>query len=117
MQTRDFSTTSHTDTYADRSIGKLEKRTQQEAATKSALRNDTPGSNGEDNPVLFISINTGFNESIARTITPGINDELTFQCLRETYQSISPGWCRLKLVTGIKFYRVHSKNRPYLTIR
>jgi hypothetical protein len=106
------SATGHINTGAGRSDNKLKKRKPRKAATWGGVRNDVYDDDGQENPVLFLSVNTGLNESIARTITLGINDKATFQCLRETYQSITSGWCRLKRVTGIKFYRVRSKIIP-----
>ena len=95
---------------ASRSNKKLKKRRRPRKAALDSGVIDTPhDEDGQENPVLFLSVYTGLNESIARTIVPGTTDKATFQSLFEAYRSISSGWFRLKRATGIKFFRVRSK--------
>lgn len=57
--------------------------------------------------VVFLSLDTISNESIARTVRAGQNDNITLKNLRAAYSSLSPGWLlRRRRATGIKFYRV-----------
>jgi hypothetical protein len=96
--------------HAGRSKKKLKKRRPQKAALVSGVIDTPHDEDGQENPVLFLSVYTGLNESIARTIVPGTTDKATFQCLYEAYRSISSRWPRLKRATGIKFFRVRSKS-------
>ena len=88
---------------------KLKKRRPQKAALVSSEIDTPHEEDSQENPVLFLSVYIGLNESIARTIVPGTTDKATFQCLYETYRSISSRWPSLKRATGIKFFRVRSK--------
>lgn len=94
------------DTHASYSRKDLKSQKSRNVATDGSVQTNNEE---EGKPVLFLSVHTALNESIARAITAGMNDKDTFQCLCEAYQSISCGWWRLKRVTGIKFYRVRSK--------
>jgi len=104
------STTSQISLHAGRSNKKLKKRRPRKAALVSGVIDTLHDEDGQENPVLFLSVYTGLNESIARTIVPGTTDKATFQCLCEAYRSISSGWFRLKRATGIKVFRVRSKS-------
>jgi hypothetical protein len=103
------SATSQSSMHTGRSNKKPRKGKLRKAATDSGMT-DTPRNDvGEEGPVLFLSLYTGSNESIARTVVPGTTDQSTFECLFEAYRSISWGWFKLKRVTAIKFFRVRSK--------
>jgi len=107
------STTSQIDTATGNADRKLKERKRRESATKGRVRNHIDDSSGQDNSVLFLSVNVGSDESVARPIPLGPNDKKTFQCLRGGYKSMSSRWFRSKQATGIKFYRVRSKRSPF----
>lgn len=55
---------------------------------------------------LYLSVDIGPNQSRARAVKLGKNDQMTFHNLRATYRSFTPKWCWWKQATKIKFYRV-----------
>lgn len=103
------SATSQSSMHTGSSNKKPRKRKSRKVATDSGMTDTLCNDVSQESPVLFLSLYTGLNESIARTVVPGTTDQSTFECLFEAYRSISSGWFRLKRVTGIKFFRVSSK--------
>lgn len=91
------------------------KRRPLKARIASEVVNSPSDVDDQKRPVLFISINTGLNESIVRTVVPGTTDKATFQCRYNAYQSIPSRWPRLKRATGIKFFRVCTR-QVYLLV-
>ena len=101
--------------HASRTKKKPKKRRPPKAGVVSDAVDSPFDEDGQESPVLFLSVNTGLNESIARTIVPGTTDKATFRCLYDAYRSIPSRWPRFKRATGINFFRVRSKS-VYLSL-
>lgn len=75
---------------------------------ETELPNDSAGKEHKliDGQALYVSVDTGRNESRARCINPGECDKETLCNIRKMYRKLSPKKWGQRNPIGIKFYRV-----------